>query len=263
MADNVIKAVFASGRRVKTGPLWRYDHGIKLQPIGLELPENYEIHFSNSETGEAKTMLADANGAVIPAEYLIPGTEVYAWIYLAGDSYGRTKAEIIIPVDAKARPTDQEPTPEQQPVIEQAIDALNDAVEAIPEEINDALAAAKASGEFDGEDGNSIWWTGWEIADVSMAGRIYGQILKSRLSGRTGEPAVHDLVVGPPVGTSGAASYLYEIISAGTMCQLKGIGSIKGDVGPQGPGYILTDEDVEEIVQDVLAALPTWTGRLY
>lgn len=127
MADNVIKAVFASGRRVKTAPLWRYDHGIKLQPIGLELPDNYEMHFSNSETGEAKTVLADASGAVIPAEYLIPGTEVYAWIYLVGDSYGRTKAQITIPVSAKARPTDQEPTPEQQPVIEQAIAALNDA----------------------------------------------------------------------------------------------------------------------------------------
>ena len=133
MADNVIKAVFASGRRVKAAPLWRYDHGIRLQPIGLELPDNYEMHFSNSKTGEAKTVLADASGAVIPAEYLIPGTEVYAWIYLAGDSYGRTKAEIIIPVDAKARPTDQEPTPEQQPVIEQAIDALNDAQDALEE----------------------------------------------------------------------------------------------------------------------------------
>lgn len=263
MADNVIKAVFASGRRVKTAPLWRYDHGIRLQPIGLKLPDTYEMHFSNSKTGEATTVLADASGAVIPAEYLIPGTEVYAWIYLVGDTYGRTRAEIIIPVDAKARPTDQEPTPEQESVLEQAIDALNDAVDGIPEQINTALAAAKASGEFDGEDGNSIWWTGWEIADVSMAGRIYGQILKSRLSGRTGEPAVHDLVVGPPVGTSGAASYLYEITSAGTMCQLKGIGSIKGDTGPQGPGYILTDEDMEEIVGDVLAELPKWNGGLY
>lgn len=133
MADNVIKAVFASGRRVKTAPLWRYDHGIRLQPIGLELPGNYEMHFSNSKTGEATTMLADSTGAVIPAEYLIPGTEVYAWIYLVGDSYGRTKAEIIIPVDPKAQPTDQEPTPEQQPIIEQAIDALNDAQDALEE----------------------------------------------------------------------------------------------------------------------------------
>lgn len=131
MADNVIKAVFASGRRVKTPPLWRYDHGIRLQPIGLELPEHYEMHFSNSETGEAKTMLADSTGAIIPAEYLIPGSEVYAWVYLVGDSYGRTKAEIIIPVDAKAKSTDQEPIPEQQPIVEQAIAALNDAQDAL------------------------------------------------------------------------------------------------------------------------------------
>lgn len=153
MADNVIKAVFASGRRVKTAPLWRYDHGIRLLPIGLELPEHYEMHFSNSKTGEAKTVLADSAGAVIPAEYLIPGTEVYAWIYLVGDSYGRTKAEIIIPVDLKAQPTDQEPTPEQESALETAIQTLNTMIGDIQGQIDAALEDAKESGEFDGPPG--------------------------------------------------------------------------------------------------------------
>ena len=127
MTDKTIRAVFGSMRKVKTAPLWRFDYGIKLQPVGLNLPEYYETHFSNSRTGEAETVIADSTGAVIPAEFLIPGTEIYAWIFLVGDSYGRTRAEITIPVDAKARPIDQEPAPEQQSAIDQAIAALNEA----------------------------------------------------------------------------------------------------------------------------------------
>lgn len=206
MADNVIKAVFAGGRKVKTAPLWRYDHGIKLQPVGLTLPDLYEMHFSNGKTGEAKTVLADANGAVIPSEYLIPGREVYAWVYLAGDSYGRTKAEIVIPVDPKAQPTDQELTPEQESVLEQAISALNAAEEAIPEQINSALETAKNSGEFDGADGNSIWWA--SEANAQSGGKFVA--FQDNMVGRSGDrptsddQLVNDLLVAPaPVTIDG------------------------------------------------------------
>lgn len=200
MADNVIKAVFANRRRVKTAPLWRYDHGIRLQPIGLELPENYEMHFSNSKTGEAKTMLADASGAVIPAEYLIPGTEVYAWIYLVGDSYGRTKAEIIIPVDAKAKPTDLDPTQEEQTLLDQMIAALqrdassaaasagiaaDAAAEAQKQALSSESWAVGGTGSREGEDqNNSKFWamvaqqgaehSGYAIFDVNdQDGQMY------------------------------------------------------------------------------------------
>lgn len=151
MADNVIKAVFAGGRKVKTAPLWRYDHGIKLQPVGLTLPDLYEMHFSNGKTGEAKTVLADASGAVIPAEYLVPGSEVYAWIYLAGNDYGRTKAEVIVPVHAKAKPTDQEPTPEQQSVLEQAIDEIRAARAAIEAVVDLRIATDEEIEDMIGE----------------------------------------------------------------------------------------------------------------
>ena len=221
MADNVIKAVFASGRKVKTAPLWRYDHGIRLQPIGLELPENYEMHFSNSKTGEATTVLADSTGAVIPAEYLIPGTAVYAWIYLVGDSYGRTKAEIIIPVDPKAQPTDQEPTPEQQSALEQAIEALNSAATDIQGQIDSALQEAKDSGEFDGTDGSSIWTTTEEPMPASGGEAFTNLVGRSNVP-----PSVGDIIVR-------SSRYVYQVVQVLSNGAAIGyqIGDIKGEQG--------------------------------
>lgn len=37
----------------------------------------------------------------------------------------------------------------------------------------------------------------------------------------------------------------------------------QGPAGPQGPAYVLTAEDKADIVDDVLAALPTWQGGSY
>lgn len=264
MADNVIKAVFASGRRVKTPPLWRYDHGIRLQIVGLELPENYEMHFSNSKTGEAKTVLADSSGAVIPAEYLIPGSEVYAWAYLVGDSYGRTKAEIIIPVDPKAQPTDQEPTPEQQSVLEQAIDALNSAAGDIQGQIDDALEAAKESGEFDGPAGNSTWT--FATADMTNPHRIRCDNLVGR---ETVDPAAGDIAVAD-------GRYVYQITGIvedwepggafkSAILVLKA--DIKGETGSSGV-YVGTDEPTDPNVNvwidpDGGAEITIWEGGSY
>ena len=52
-----------------------------------------------------------------------------------------------------AAPSGVEPSPAQKTALEQAIEALNNATAEIPTQIDTALAAAKASGEFDGADG--------------------------------------------------------------------------------------------------------------
>ena len=43
----------------------------------------------------------------------------------------------------------------------------------------------------------------------------------------------------------------------------KGADGAKGDKGDTGPAYTLTDADKAQIVNDVLAALPTWNGGSY
>ena len=154
---NIVKAVITKGsKQARTSPLWQYDYGQILQIVGLDLPDAYEVHFSNSENGDSTTSIGNSDGVVIPDAYLQSGENVYAWLYLhTGEDDGETVYHIQIPVRKRAAITDQQPTPVQQDVITQTIAALDAAVESVPGAIDEALATAKASGEFDGQDGFS------------------------------------------------------------------------------------------------------------
>ena len=164
MATNIVTAVFGASRVVKTRALYQWDYGQVLQFEGLDLPAAYTVHFSNQGIqGTAKTQVGNADGVSIPDEYLTTGLTVYAWVYLhAGEDDGETEYAVIIPVTARPKSTEDEPTPVQQGVVDQAIAALNagvqdvqEAVEGVQDAIDTALQEAKASGEFDGEDGVS------------------------------------------------------------------------------------------------------------
>lgn len=162
MRTNKVKALFTSGsNEVMTGALWQHDYGQVLEITGVELPETYEVHFSNEKNGAATTAIGDENGVQIPDAYLETGADVFAWLYLhTGENDGETVYSIVIPVRERASISDQPPTPVQQEAITQAIAALNtktaeveQIAEGIPQTIDAALAEAKASGEFKGDKG--------------------------------------------------------------------------------------------------------------
>ena len=163
MTDNIVEAVFAGRRSARTRAVYQYDYGMMLKPIGLDLPSTYEVHFGTSATSPTVTQLGTADCVTIPDAMLTTGASVYAYIYLhSGEDDGETVYSIVIPVIARGSITDEQPTPVEQGIIEQAIAALNAGVETvqeiaegIPEQIDTALAEAKASGEFDGADGVS------------------------------------------------------------------------------------------------------------
>lgn len=162
MSTNVVRAQFYSGRIAQTESIHQWDYGQILQFVGLDLPASYAVHFSNSSIGgESKTQIGGPDGVSIPDEYLTTGLPVNAWIFLhAGEDDGETVYSVKIPVIRRPKPTDEEPTPQEQSVIDQAITALNagvehvnEALETVQETVNDALQAAKNSGEFDGPQG--------------------------------------------------------------------------------------------------------------
>lgn len=228
MEEKVIIAKFGKTKVAQTEKQWRYNHGQKLKFEGVDLPANYEVHFSNSKTGTAKTMIGNADGVLIPHEYFVPGEMIYAWVYVEEDGVGVTRREVRIPIDQKARPTDQQPLPEEQTVIEQAIEALNDAVDEIPNEITTALAEAKASGLYDG---TNIWWTYERIS--SGAPDYDGGMRKRDLHGKEGEnPLIGDLVYGPDVRSDGVITDLYVIANiVGPLVYLTHLDRIVGDDG--------------------------------
>lgn len=159
---NVTKAFFYSSKVCKTEPLFQYDYGQILQfVVPYTLPPTYEVHFSNQLHGTAKPQIGNADGVAIPDEYLETGETIYAWLFLhTGPNDGETELTAIIPVIGKSKTTNTPIKPVQQDVITETIAALNSGVEraeaaadGIEQTVDDALAAAKASGEFDGKDG--------------------------------------------------------------------------------------------------------------
>lgn len=135
--SNIIKAVFGAGRRTQTKPIYQYDYGMIIKPVGISLPDAYEVHFSNYEyTDKAKPQIGNSNGVAIPDEYLVTGKDVWAFIFLhTGADDGETEYKIHIPVVAKPQPINEQPTPVEQSAIDQAIAALNIAVEKADEAI--------------------------------------------------------------------------------------------------------------------------------
>lgn len=129
---NVITAKFCSGStQTWTDEAYQYDYGQVLQFDGLTLPDAYEVHFSNTPmSGETITQIGGSDGVTVPDQFFLSGSAVYAWIYLhEGEDDGETVYMVTIPVKKRPQPSDDVPTPVEQSAIDQAIAALNVAVD--------------------------------------------------------------------------------------------------------------------------------------
>jgi hypothetical protein len=148
---NIVTATFSEGCTSVTvdTPLYQYDYGQILKFEGLDLPDAYEVHFSNtsSASGTAKTQIGTAeDGVNIPDEYLQTGKYLYAYIYLhAGEDDGETVYTVIIPVRKRPAIDPTPVTPQEQSVITQAIAALNTAVQQTAEDVETTTANVNAS----------------------------------------------------------------------------------------------------------------------
>lgn len=146
MRGNTITMHLARGRVSQTGSLFQYDYGQKLIFAGVELPQAYEVHFSNQPQGSCKTMIGDATGVEIPDEYLLSGENIHVFVYLHdGADDGETEYHGVVSVQKRGKATDQPPTPVQQSEIDQAIAALNVAVEQTAQDVIDTNAAKVAA----------------------------------------------------------------------------------------------------------------------
>lgn len=127
---NIITANLSHGKTYVTASRYMEDYGQVLKIEGIDLPSVYQVDFSNNlMRGTSMTVLGNADGVAIPDEYISTGRDVYAFLYLTGDSWGRTIATIRIPNKTRPTRTDAIPTPTQQGIIDATIAALNDAVE--------------------------------------------------------------------------------------------------------------------------------------
>ncbi len=142
--SKIIKGVVNSGRYTVTAPIVKEDYGLYLQIEGVELPSTYEVDFSNSEhNGTSVTMIGNSDGVLIPSQFISSGKDVFAFLYHVGVDFGRTVYKFRIPNKVRPDRTDEEPTPEEQSTIDQAISALNTAVEQTAQDVIDADQSAQ------------------------------------------------------------------------------------------------------------------------
>lgn len=93
-----IIAAFKNGsNKTYTKSVHQFDKGQKLIVTGIELPENYEIHISNSKnSGIASSYVGHLDGTTIPDAYFVSGEYVYCWIYATKkEEYGGSPGYVI------------------------------------------------------------------------------------------------------------------------------------------------------------------------
>ncbi|MGJ1079088.1 hypothetical protein ACR77U_13690, partial [Enterococcus faecium] len=128
--SKVIRGVVNSGRYTVAAPIVKEDYGLYLQIEGVELPSTYEVDFSNSENnGTSVTMIGNADGVLIPRQFISTGKDVFAVLYHVGQDFGRTVYKFRNPNKVRPDRTNEEPTHEEQSTIDQVIESLNDAVD--------------------------------------------------------------------------------------------------------------------------------------
>ena len=146
-----VTVVVGSDKVSVAEPITRVDHGLRLRIKGVALPATYEVDFSNDEhSGSSVTMIGNSDGVLIPSQFIKSGKDVFAFLYHVGEDYGRTVFKFHIPNKLRPDRTDEEPTPEQASTIDQAINALNTAVEQTAQDVLDADASATSAAESAG-----------------------------------------------------------------------------------------------------------------
>lgn len=236
--SNVLKVKFGKETRIVSNPLYQYDYGQKVQIFGLDLPAYYEVHFSNYERGDATTVLASLNEFDIPDMYLQSGRDVYIWIYLhAGNSDGETKYQITIPVLKRAKPTDEEPTSEEQSIIDQTIIALNSAV-------TEARAISQDVTQRD-----------------QHVTQLYTYVNNAKDETYNYKEEA-EVAAGLLKNVSAVATTLLSNEQA-TASYSQGVFNFGIPKGIDGSNYILTNQDKADIVDTIMSLLPTWEGGDY
>ena len=140
---NIITANFSNGgRQCVTRKLFQYDYGQKVQIKGLNLPQSFQVHISNTNNplSSSSIFLGRNNEIEIPDEFLISGEGIYIWIFLhQTTSDGETRYTINIPVQKRPKIENKQPTPVEKNVVDQLISSLEEKID----EMSDATEEAK------------------------------------------------------------------------------------------------------------------------
>lgn len=126
-----------------TSTITQWDYGWIFIPDIESMPPTYRLDFSNEEkNGVALPVFCGSEGAEVPKELIDTGKDIHVWYVCIGDGYGITEYHWKIPNKCKSKTEEDEPTPTQQGIVDQAIAQLNAAVEKTAQDVQTTTANA-------------------------------------------------------------------------------------------------------------------------
>ena len=139
----IIPVVFGGKHFIITDHRMQYDYGQVLDFKDLELPDSFEARFSNSPVGESIGQIGTNNRIRIPKQFFESGEPIYCYITLHDEvTDGRTVYTTKVPIKPSSERTEEEPEPEEESIITQAITALNSAVATTTQKAQEATESA-------------------------------------------------------------------------------------------------------------------------
>jgi len=142
-----ITEVYFNGQTTAASEInWQRDYGQILKFPDLNLPFAYEVDFSADDDDHTITQIGDADGVKIPDQFFVSANIVHAYVYLhSGLEDGETTNHAVLALHKRPARSHEEPTPEEQSEITQAIAALDAAVAQTAQDVIDATAAKNAA----------------------------------------------------------------------------------------------------------------------
>lgn len=144
--NRIIATTYGNYNTFRTRPVFQYNEGEQLLVLsGVDLPSSYRVDFSNYIDRQTSiSVLGNSDGAVIPSSLLATGLPVFAfYVDVDADDTVTTTYRVEIPVIKRPKPTDIEPTPEEQSLIDRMMALMAAAIEAVEQAGLSAVGASE------------------------------------------------------------------------------------------------------------------------
>ena len=173
--------------------LWQWDTGRTLAVDA----DCSQVHFSNKVFGRSIDVDVIDGAAIIPDVLLQTDKDLNVWAFVGTAENGYTKISKTFKVNRRNKPADYVFTPSEQTTIAELMERIHDDLQ---EATNEALAQAKASGEFDGADGKSAYQYakdgGYTGTEEEFAAKLAEEMTGGEVSVTNPNDSTHELDAG-------------------------------------------------------------------
>lgn len=171
----MLKVDFTNYNEVIIQNLFKYDYGQILEISGIDLPENFEVHFETDQESAVVVNGTFENGVgkvKIPDICLMDSKLNFsAWIFVEENGSGNTVKTITFYLNDRQAPSDQPSDPEEVEKVKTLAEYVKENADkvATAEKVGQDLLQRAENGEFDGADGKDYILTETDKTEIAEA----------------------------------------------------------------------------------------------